>query len=233
MSPGVASSIRRANLVAITYSSRWPLIASADQLLVGHRPVQLRGVQEVDPQLQRALDGGDRLALVGRAVEGRHPHAAQAERRDFQRCRACACSFLLQSFASLSTIVRPGRAHATMATMASQVARARWPVATRSSSQVGERTVRDLEPRPRLLLRPRGDQARPGPLLPERRRRDRAGAARAAVHAAPLPEGGRRREGPPEADTRRGAGLAGDRPRSTFPASAAQPTSCASPSWPA
>ena len=36
-----------------------------DELLVGQRPVQLRGVEEVDPELERPLDGGDRLALVG------------------------------------------------------------------------------------------------------------------------------------------------------------------------
>jgi hypothetical protein len=56
----------------------------ADQLLVGHRPVQLRGVEEVDPQLQRSLDRGDRLVLVGRPVEGRHPHAAEPEGGDLQ-----------------------------------------------------------------------------------------------------------------------------------------------------
>jgi hypothetical protein len=37
MSPGVAESIRRANLVAITYSSRWPLIArpTSSSLVIG------------------------------------------------------------------------------------------------------------------------------------------------------------------------------------------------------
>ena len=52
---------------------------AADQLLVGQRAVQLRGVEEVDPELQRPLDRRDRLVLVGRAVEGRHAHASEPE----------------------------------------------------------------------------------------------------------------------------------------------------------
>ncbi len=53
----------------------------ADQLLVAERPVHLGGVEEVDPQLERALDRRLRFGLVGLAVEGRHPHAAEAECR--------------------------------------------------------------------------------------------------------------------------------------------------------
>jgi hypothetical protein len=55
MSPGVALSIRRANLVAITYWSGLPSIAPADELLIGQRAVQLRCVEEVDPELERTL----------------------------------------------------------------------------------------------------------------------------------------------------------------------------------
>ena len=68
-----------------------------DELLVGHRPVELGRVEEVDPELQRALDRRDGLALVGRAVEGRHPHAPQAEGGDLERselARVHCCSMV-------------------------------------------------------------------------------------------------------------------------------------------
>jgi hypothetical protein len=55
---------------------------TADQLLVRVRPVDLGGVEEGDPQLDRALNGRDRLRLVGLAVEGGHAHAAEAESGD-------------------------------------------------------------------------------------------------------------------------------------------------------
>ena len=61
-----------------------PLDRAPDQLLVGERPVDLRGVDEVDAELERALDGRDRLLLVGLAVERGHAHAAESELRDFQ-----------------------------------------------------------------------------------------------------------------------------------------------------
>jgi len=50
-----------------------------DQLLVRERSVQLRRVQEVDPELERPLDGRDRLALIGRSVESRHAHTSESE----------------------------------------------------------------------------------------------------------------------------------------------------------
>ena len=58
--------------------------SAGDQLLVDHRTVELGGVQEVDAELQRPVDGGDRLALVGLAVERRHAHAAEAEAGDLE-----------------------------------------------------------------------------------------------------------------------------------------------------
>jgi hypothetical protein len=50
---------------------------TADQPLVLERPVHIRGVEEGHAQLERALDRGDRLALVRRAVELGHAHAAE------------------------------------------------------------------------------------------------------------------------------------------------------------
>ncbi len=52
---------------------------ASDKLLVGQRPVELGGVDEVDPELERPLDRADRLALVGGSVEGRHSHATESE----------------------------------------------------------------------------------------------------------------------------------------------------------
>jgi hypothetical protein len=53
------------------------LDGAAHELLVAPDAVHVRGVEEVDPELQRAVDRGDRLRLVRVAVELRHPHAAQ------------------------------------------------------------------------------------------------------------------------------------------------------------
>src|SRR6185295_17669465 len=61
-----------------------PLDRAPDQLLVGERPVDLRGVDEVDAELEGALDGRNRLLLVGLAVERGHSHAAEPELRDIQ-----------------------------------------------------------------------------------------------------------------------------------------------------
>ncbi|CAN5572169.1 hypothetical protein BH20ACT19_BH20ACT19_07730 [soil metagenome] len=49
----------------------------ADEALVGERPVHVGGVEERHPELERAADRGDRLVLVGRAVELGHAHAAE------------------------------------------------------------------------------------------------------------------------------------------------------------
>ena len=51
---------------------------AADELLVGERAVHVGRVEEGDAELERALDRGDRLALVGGPVELGHPHAAEA-----------------------------------------------------------------------------------------------------------------------------------------------------------
>src|SRR5881398_2239538 len=53
-----------------------------DQLLVGVRAVHVGGVEEGDAEVERAVDGGDRLVVVARAVELRHPHAAEADGGD-------------------------------------------------------------------------------------------------------------------------------------------------------
>ena len=69
------------------------------------------------------------------------------------------------------------------------------------------------QPRPRLLPGPaeRCDQARPRRVLPRRRAGHRQRALRAALHAAPLPQGARRPQGAPEAAAAGGAALGRDR----------------------
>src|SRR5207244_2790253 len=52
------------------------------QLVVGVGAVHVGGVEEGDAEVERAVDGGDRLAVVVRAVELRHPHAAEADGGD-------------------------------------------------------------------------------------------------------------------------------------------------------
>ena len=63
----------------------------ADEFLIGEGAVHVRGVEEVDPEVQGAVDGGDGLGLVAPAVEVGHPHAAEALGGDGQSLGAeCA-----------------------------------------------------------------------------------------------------------------------------------------------
>jgi hypothetical protein len=51
----------------------------ADEHLVGERPVDLGGIEEIDPELERPLDRRDRLVFVGCAVGDGHAHTAKSE----------------------------------------------------------------------------------------------------------------------------------------------------------
>ena len=86
--PGRSGSRTMPNLVAMTASSRCPASASADEHLVGVRPVHVGRVEERDPELERPVDGGDRLGVVPGPVEVGHPHAAQALAGDRQSLRS-------------------------------------------------------------------------------------------------------------------------------------------------
>jgi hypothetical protein len=57
------------------------LDGAADQFLVGVGAVDLGGVDEVDAQLQGAVDGADGLVVVGSGpgVGGGHAHRSQAD----------------------------------------------------------------------------------------------------------------------------------------------------------
>ena len=54
----------------------------ADELLVGERTVHVGGVEEVDAEIEGAVNGRDRLRVIAARVEVGHPHAAEAERGD-------------------------------------------------------------------------------------------------------------------------------------------------------
>ena len=49
----------------------------ADELLIRERAVHVGGVEERDPELERAVDRRDRLTLVSGSVELGHAHAAE------------------------------------------------------------------------------------------------------------------------------------------------------------
>ena len=59
-----------------------------DEELVVPGRVVVAGVEQRDPGVERSLDGGDRLRLVGGAVEVGHAHTAEPERGDGEA--ACA-----------------------------------------------------------------------------------------------------------------------------------------------
>ena len=54
----------------------------ADQHLVVAHAVEIAGVEQCDPGIQRGVDGGDAFAAVGGAVDVRHAHAAEADGGD-------------------------------------------------------------------------------------------------------------------------------------------------------
>jgi hypothetical protein len=58
-----------------------PRERAPEQLLVRERPVDLGGVEEVHPELERPIERRERLRLVGLAVRLAHPHAAEPEAR--------------------------------------------------------------------------------------------------------------------------------------------------------
>src|SRR5207247_11008743 len=51
------------------------------QLLVGERAVDVGRIEEVDAELERAMDGGDGLGVIAAAVEVGHAHAAEPHGR--------------------------------------------------------------------------------------------------------------------------------------------------------
>src|SRR5262249_24306652 len=84
-----------------------PLHRAAHQLFIKMRAVDVRRVEEVDAQLQRAIDGRQRLLLLPGPVEVAHPHAAQAHRRDGEALRSELALFHRYSFdAAMAPVTR-------------------------------------------------------------------------------------------------------------------------------
>ena len=60
------------------------LQGARDQHLVVAHPVEVAGVDQVDTGVQRGVDRGDALGLVGGPVQIGHAHAPEADRRDLR-----------------------------------------------------------------------------------------------------------------------------------------------------
>ncbi len=56
----------------------------ADQLFVVADAIDVGGIEEIDPELDRALQRGGGFVVVARTVELRHPHASESEFRYFE-----------------------------------------------------------------------------------------------------------------------------------------------------
>ena len=61
---------------------------AGDQQLVVPCPIEVPGVEERDPRIERSMDGGDALGLVGRTVQVGHSHAAETQGGDSGAVRA-------------------------------------------------------------------------------------------------------------------------------------------------
>ena len=83
---------------------------AADQRLVREGTVHLRGVPEVDAELERAVQHAHRLRVVRGAVGERHPHAAQAERRHLD-----VTDFVPASASKLRALIGDGSARLRLA----------------------------------------------------------------------------------------------------------------------
>src|SRR5438034_8249241 len=74
------------NFVASTTLSRRPFEGATDELLVCVRTVDLGRVDVRDAQIERSLDGADRLGVAAGRVEvvAGHRHRAESDARDFE-----------------------------------------------------------------------------------------------------------------------------------------------------
>src|SRR5439155_1220825 len=114
--------------------------------------VHVGGVEKVDAEVERTVDGRDRLAVVVRAVELRHPHAAEADGGD-GGTEAPELSSRDRHAAIIECGASPGKA----AIAAHAIARAR-PLASRSTP--GESRSPARRPSARSAWRPSPAAAR-------------------------------------------------------------------------
>ena len=59
------------------------LDGASDEFFVNVRPVDVGGVEKVDAEFERPMNGRDRFGVIASGVKLRHAHAAQAERGNF------------------------------------------------------------------------------------------------------------------------------------------------------
>src|SRR3954463_15093037 len=88
------------NLVAILTWSRRPFDGLADDLLAQEGSVDLGGVDVGDTELERAVDGADRLRVVQGALAGvgaGHGHRAEADAGDLKGPEVCVLHVVHQS----------------------------------------------------------------------------------------------------------------------------------------
>src|SRR5262249_36645661 len=80
--PGPVGPAQRAELDRELHFVAAAFDGAADQELVVPHAVEVAGVEEGDAPLDRALDGGDALVLVGLAVHAGQAHAAERDAED-------------------------------------------------------------------------------------------------------------------------------------------------------
>src|SRR5438067_546630 len=59
-----------------------PSQRAADQLFISVRSIHVRGIEKSDAELERARNCGERFFIIAAAIEVRHAHAAETDRRN-------------------------------------------------------------------------------------------------------------------------------------------------------
>ncbi len=60
---------------------------SPEQFLINKGAIHFGGIEEVEPEVESAMDGGDRLLFVSGPVGLAHAHAAESKRGDLEPLR--------------------------------------------------------------------------------------------------------------------------------------------------
>ena len=91
----------------------------ADEQLIGERPVHVSSVEEVDADLECAMNRCDRFVVVPRSIRLAHSHAAETDGRDLERSPENSC---LHDDSPVNTdwSVGPGRGVLILTTVAAQ-----------------------------------------------------------------------------------------------------------------
>ena len=87
LSEASANSIRRARAtgLGVNHDALAPAFErSVDQLVIVPLSIARRGVEKVDAEIERPVQGGDRLVVIRRPVGAGHAHATQRQVRHFE-----------------------------------------------------------------------------------------------------------------------------------------------------